>query len=219
MKSIINNVYRTYPLVILLTFNIISCTAQENKGIPLPPANTESGKPLMKALSERQSSRDFIDKPLTDKQLSDMLWAAYGINRPDEKKRTAPSAHDKQEVDIYVALAKGTFLYNAKNHSLIEISKNDIRSKTGKQGFVGTAAVNLVYVLNLEKSSSKDINDAKIWASVTTGAIVQNVYLYCASENLACVVRGWVDIEAMKKELKLNSNQVVLLAQTVGYGK
>jgi SagB-type dehydrogenase family enzyme len=205
--------------VLLYAFALIACTAQDHKVIKLLPPNKEGGKPLMKALSERQSNRDFIDKELTDQQLSDLLWAAYGVNRPDKNKRTAPSAYDKQEVDIYLTTAKGAFLYDAFNHSIVEISQNDIRAKTGKQGFVGTAAINLIYVLDKKKASSNDENQAVAWASVTAGAAVQNVYLYCASENLGCVVRGWVDKEAMTTELKLNGEQVVLLAQTVGYRK
>lgn len=204
---------------LLFVFTIIACTAQDQIVIQLLPPIKEGGKPLMNALNERQSNRDFIDKALTDQQLSNMLWAAYGINRSDKKKRTAPSAHDKQEVDIYVTTAKGAFLYDAFNHSIIEITQKDIRSKTGSQGFVGTAAINLIYVLNKKKASSDVENQAVVWASVTAGAIVQNVYLYCASENLGCVVRGWVDPEIMATELNLNKEQVVILAQTVGYKK
>lgn len=205
--------------LLCLVFTILTSTAQEQRVIKLLPPGKTGGKPLMNALNDRQSSRDYIDKPLTDQQLSDLLWAAYGVNRSDEKKRTAPSAHNKQEIDLYVTMANGTYLFDALNHSLIEINSTDIRSKTGKQGFTGTAAVNLIYVLDKKKAASDDANESIAWGSITAGAIVQNVYLYCASENLGCVVRGWVDKDLMADELKLNENQLVLLAQTVGYIK
>jgi SagB-type dehydrogenase family enzyme len=204
----------------LLIFSLSTiCFSQNVKTFKLLPPDKIGGKPLMQALNERHSSRDFIDKSLTDNQLSGLLWAAYGLNRLDENKRTAPSAHDKQEIDVYVTMDSGAYVYDAVNHALIEITPTDIRSSTGSQAFIKTAALNLVYVLNKEKSSSKDEVEAIAWGSVTTGAIVQNIYLYCASENLGCVVRGWFDKNELAKSLKLSENQVILLTQTVGYCK
>jgi SagB-type dehydrogenase family enzyme len=208
---------------IILKLIVISlsgiCIAQNEATIKLLPPEINEGKPLMQVLNERHSSRDFIDKSLTDQQLSNLLWAAYGINRPGDGKRTAPSAHDKQEIDVYITKDSGTYLYNAPDHTLIEISSIDIRSNTGSQGFVKIAAVNLIFVLNKDKTSSKDESEAISWGSITTGAIAQNVYLYCASENLGCVARGSFDKTTLSKDLKLKENQIILLTQSVGYCK
>ena len=120
--------------------------AQELKPIQLPPPQTEIGKPLMQALKLRQTSRAFASKPLPLQELSNLLWAADGINRPDSGKRTAPSAMNWQEVDVYVALPDALYLYEAKTHTLTPVVAKDLREATGAQSFVKDAPVNLVYV-------------------------------------------------------------------------
>jgi SagB-type dehydrogenase family enzyme len=151
--------------------------------------------------------------------LSNMLWAAFGINRPETGRRTAPTAMNWQEIDIYVTTADGLYLYEAKEHKLIPILQEDIRAKAGKQEFVAEAPVNLVYVADYAKmdTSTSDAND--LFANVATGAIAQNVYLFCASEGLATVVRAWIDKPALKEAMKLRSDQKIILSQTVGYPK
>ena len=188
------------------------------KSVALPRPVTTGGKPLMEALKARQSSRQFNGRKLPDQVLSNLLWAAWGINRPDSGKRTAPSAMNRQEIEVYVTTADGAYLYDAKAHALRTISAEDIRALTGRQRFVKDAPVNLVYVADLAKMRGPAEQKA-MWAAADTGFIAQNVYLFCASEGLATVVRGLVDKPALSKALKLREDQMVILAQTVGYPK
>jgi SagB-type dehydrogenase family enzyme len=173
----------------------------------------------MQALKDRKSAREFSSKELPLQVLSDMLWAADGINRPETGYRTAPSAHNAQEIDIYVALSSGLYLFDAKAHELKLIASGDLRSLTGKQAFVKDAAVNLIYVATLTKLSDAPNEDAVFYAATDTGFVSQNVYLYCASAGLATVVRGWVDKAALEKAMKLQPFQKIILAQSVGYPK
>jgi nitroreductase len=188
--------------------------AEELKPIVLPPPQTEGGKPLMQALKERRSTREFSADKLPPQVLSNLLWAAWGMNREDGR-RTAPSARNRQEMDVYVALAEGLYLYNAKDHRLDPIVKEDLRAATGTQPFVGQAPLNLVYVADQAKLGGPD--DAT--AHADTGFIGQNVYLYCASEDLVTVIRGMVPQEPLAKAMKLRPDQKITLAQTVGYPK
>jgi len=150
--------------------------------------------------------------------LSNLLWAAFGINRPDSGKRTAPTAMNMQEIDIYVATADGLYLYNAKENALEPILSEDIRAATGPQPFVKDAPVNLVFVADFAKMRGSEEN--KVFYSATdTGFVSQNVYLFCASEGLATVVRGYVEKDKLAKVMKLRDDQKIILAQTVGYPK
>jgi nitroreductase len=171
----------------------------------------------MQALKARSSAREFKPDPLPQQTLSNLLWAAFGINRSDGK-RTAPSPHNKQEIDIYVTLASGTYLYNAQKHALEQVTERDLRGLTGTQDFVKTAPLNLVYVADLAKLDGPD--DLKLqWSGADTGFIGQNVYLFCASDSLATVIRGSFDGASLSKALKLRPDQRVVLSQTVGYPK
>lgn len=195
----------------------VSCLlAQDLKPIALPSPQAEGGRPLMQVLKDRKTSRDFAPDKLPQQLLSNLLWAAFGVNRPDGK-RTAPSAINWQEIDIYVARADGLFLYDAKGNRLEQVLAQDIRPATGTQSFVAAAPVNLVYVADLSKASSGP--DTELFTSADAGFIAQNVYLFCASENLATVVRGSVDRVALAKVMKLHPQQKIILAQTVGYPK
>jgi SagB-type dehydrogenase family enzyme len=171
----------------------------------------------MNALARRQSSRSFSVRPLTDQVLSNLLWAADGVNRPDSGKRTAPSALNKQEIDLYVALEEGFYLYNAKKHVLSLILDKDIRPLTGRQGFVNKAALNIVYVADMVAAAGLNREDKVLYAAADTGFIGQNVYLFCASEGLATVIRGLIDKDALGKAMNLKSSQMIILSQTVGY--
>jgi SagB-type dehydrogenase family enzyme len=193
--------------------------AQELKPIQLPPPQTEIGKPLMQALKLRQSSRSFDSKPLPLQELSNLLWAADGINRPESGKRTAPSAVNWQEVDIYVALPEGLFLYEAKTHSLAPVIARDLREATGRQPFVKDAPLNLVYVSDFAKMKNASEDDKMLYGAADVGFVAQNVYLYCASQGLAVVVRAMVDRPTLAKELNLRPEQRIILSQTVGYPK
>jgi nitroreductase len=207
----------TFATVLSLILNVNS------QDITLPAPDKKGGKPLMQALSERQTTRSFNDDNLTHQQLSDMLWAAWGINRNDQKKRTAPSAMNYQEIDVFVALPGGLYQYIAESHTLKMINNKDLRKTTGTQSYVNNAALNLVFVADMGKAGKKEgikIDDSDLFMSYSNAAfIAQNVYLYCASANLGCVVRGSIPKEKLALEMGLKSNQVIILAQTVGVAK
>jgi SagB-type dehydrogenase family enzyme len=191
-----------------------------SQDIVLPAPDKTGGKPLMQALNDRQTTREFDAEDLTMQQLSDLLWAAWGYNRPSEKKRTAPSSRDLQEIDVYAAMKSGLYLYDAATHTLKQIHNRDIRALTGMQEFVGKAPLNLVYVADLAKLGKKEgdeIKDTELLSSyANTGFIAQNVYLCCASSGLACVVRGMVPKDKLAPEMGLRKNQVIILGQTIG---
>ena len=188
------------------------------KTIPLPRPDTTGGKPLMQALKERKSSRSFSERRLPEQILANMLWAAFGVNRPDGH-RTAPSARNWQEIDIYMTTADGLFLYDPYNHVLRELSTADLRSKAGVQEFVATAPVNLVYVADMKKVSATPGDDQELYTGADCGFIAQNVYLYCASEGLSVVVRAMIDRRGLSEAMNLRPEQKIILSQTVGYPK
>jgi len=204
--------------VILLIYSTAICE-EEIKPIKLLPSQTDGGKPLMRALKDRKSMREFASAELPAQILSDLLWAACGINRPDSGGLTAPTAKNMQEIDVYVVKAEGVYLYNAKTSMLMPILTGDIRELTGKQPFVKDAPVNLIYVSDLSKMGGMSAQDADFYAATDTGFVSENVYLYCASAGLATVVRGWVDKAGLAKAMKLRPDQKIVLAQTVGYPK
>jgi len=205
-----------WGLVALLAFSMLA-SAQELKPLQLPRPQMDGGKPLMQALKERKSSRSFSPEKLPPQLLGDLLWAAFGTNRPDSGQRTAPSAMNRQEIDIFVATADGLFRYEAKGHALEPVLAEDIRAATGVQPFVRDAPVELVYVADYDRMGGGTDEDKNLYAAADTGFIGQNVYLFCASEGLATVVRGSVDRAALAKTMKLRAGQKIILAQTVGY--
>ncbi len=208
----------TALLIINLLFVPVMVNAQD---IQLPVPSRKGGKPLMEALNDRGSSREFSEKDLSLQQLSDLLWAAWGINREADGKRTAPSSHNRQEMDVFVALKSGLYLYDAAACSLKQVHGRDIRALTGTQDFPATAPVNLVYVADLAKRGLKegqqvtDTDQLSSWAN--TGFMAQNVYLWCASEGMSCVIRAMVPRDKLAPEMGLKPLQVIILAQTVGF--
>ena len=206
-------------LVALLVICAALSLAQELKPISLPIPQMDGGKPLMQALKDRRTSRAFSGEELSIQELSDMLWAAFGVNRSETGKRTAPSAVNWQEIDIYVATADGLYLYDASPHVLRPILREDIRALTGLQSFVKKAPVNLIFVADYSKMGQASDEDKDFYSAANTGFISQNVYLYCASQGLATVVRGLIDRPALAEAMGLKSDQKVILAQTVGYPK
>ena len=186
--------------------------------IALPPPAKYGGLPLMEALAKRQSSREFAPEALPMQVLSDLLWAAYGVNR-DGGGRTAPSALNCQEVDVFVALPAGAYRYDATAHALHLVAGSDLRSITGYQDFVDEAALDLVFVADHARMGMVPVAQRESYASAAAGAIAQNVYLFCAGNDLAAVIRAWIDRAAIADALGLTHDQQVLLAQTVGYPK
>jgi len=216
------NIPRHFVVPSLMVAVLISSLALANdaqKPVPLPKPQTGGGKPLMQALKDRNSSRSFRAEKLPLQVLSNLLWAASGINRPDSGKRTAPSARNWQEIDIYVAFAEGLYLYEAKGHLLQPVLPDDIRGLTGVQAFVKEAPVNLVYVADTSRMSGASPEDRDLYAGADTGFISENVYLFCASEGLATVVRGSIDRPTLARAMKLRPDQKIMLGQTIGYPK
>jgi len=185
----------------------------------LPAANITGGLPLMQALAQRQSLREFEPTALPLQMLSDLLWAAAGINRPDLGGRTTPSAMNAQELDVYAALPTGLYRYLAKTQTLHLVSASDVRRVTGYQDFVDNAPLDLVFVADYSHMKLVPASQRLSYASVAAGAMAQNVYLYCASGGLATVIRAWLDRDALARAMGLNNEQQVLLSQTVGWPK
>lgn len=208
-----------FCLLFLLARGFSQAPPQDLKEIKLSPPNTESGRPLMQCLRERKSSREFSTEKLSAEVLSNLLWAADGVNRPDSGKRTAPSAVNWQNIDIYVTTAEGLFIYQPQNHSLKQILTEDIQAITGKQDFVKNVPVNLIFVADLSRINRGTDEEKRFYSAAHTGFISQNVYLFCASEGLSTVVRGMIDREAMARAMKLRPDQQVIFAQSVGYPK
>jgi len=193
-----------------------SAVAQSPTSRDLPLPQSEGGQPLIAALKWRRSTREYSDRPLAPQILSDLLWAAFGINRPSGD-RTAPYWRHVMVIDIYLAMADGVWVYEPKTHSLLPHSTEDLRKQTGLQDFVATAPLNLVYVAHGERMTDISPEERRLYASVDVGFIGQNVYLFCASEGLATVFRGAVDTPKLGQALKLPEQQFVTFAQSVGY--
>ncbi|GKT10889.1 nitroreductase family protein [Desulforhabdus sp. TSK] len=200
------------PGCVSLLVLILSLSSYAADFIQLPAPQTTGGKPLMEALKDRKTTRTFSDEKLSMQTLSNLLWAAFGINRPDGR-RTAPSAKNWQEIDIYVAAPEGAYLWDAGKNGLSPVSNRDLRAMTGPQ-----AAVGLVYVADYSRVVDARGFDKDLLVAADTGFISQNVYLFCASESLATVVRGGFD-RSLIKELKLKREQKIILVQPVGYPK
>jgi SagB-type dehydrogenase family enzyme len=211
-------------LIVLVIMGILTAagatTAQVAETINLPAPALEKSKPLMQALQERKSGREFQDKALTAQDLSSLLWCANGINRPESGNRTSPSARNRQDVAIYVVLKEGIYLYEPKKNQLLLVVAGDFRKSAGTQDYVATAPVNLIYVSDLSKLDFyKDREETVLTAGIDAGHCSQNVYLYAASAGLSTVVRTSVDRKKMTAILKLKPEQLVVMGQTVGYPK
>ena len=184
--------------------------------IDLPPPRSQGGTPLIEALRSRRSIRQYAPRQLPPQMLSDLLWVAFGIYRPSGD-RTAPYWRHIMVIDVYAAMADGVWLYEPKTHRLLPHLRSDIRAQTGTQDFVATATLNLVYVAHGERMGDISAEHRRLYASVDTGFIGQNVYLFCASEGLATVFRATLDYDRLARTMELRAGQFVTFAQTVGY--
>jgi hypothetical protein len=197
--------------------------SQQPAGMTLPKPQTQGGRPLMAALNDRQTNRNIGPEKLSPQMLSNLLWAAWGVNRPASRGRTAPSAVNVQEINLYVFLAEGVYLFDGPSHSLKPVVAGDHRARTGTQANVGVAPVNLVYVADFEKYAaglggrSIEAGMQTAWSNAHAGFIAQNVYLFAASEGLGCWFRALIDAPALGKLLNLRPSEKVLYAQGVGY--
>jgi len=208
MKTVLTFTLLLLPLIIY---------SQVNIKLPLP--QKEIGKPLMETLNLRQSTREFKADPLSLQDLSNLLWSGWGINRSETGKRTAPSSRNIQDIEVYVFLQSGVYLYEAKENTLVQLLNEDCRKLTGTQDFVASAPLNLVFISDQTKLSNYSDDDKLITAGADAAFIAQNVYLYCASQNLGTVVRASINKNALIEKLNLRPGQRIILAQTIGYKK
>ncbi|MCM8768354.1 MAG: SagB/ThcOx family dehydrogenase [Candidatus Omnitrophica bacterium] len=205
-------------LIVCLLLGISWLATSENlQPLSLPKPQTTGGKPLMEVLSLRRSVREFSPQDLPSQVISDLLWAAFGLNRPESGKRTAPSAVNWQEIDIYVALSQGVYLYDAKANLLKPVVAGDHRASFGRQSFVKVAPVVLAYVADFSRMGKASQADKDFYSATDTGFISQNVYLFCASAGLNTVVLGVVDRPVLSQVLGLRPDQKIILTQPVGY--
>jgi nitroreductase len=184
--------------------------------LELPPPRSD-GSPLLSLLAQRQSRRVFSRRVLPLELLSDLLWAAFGVNRPETTGRTAPSGLNVQEIDVYVAVATGVYLFEANAHRLHRVARIDARRVTGYQDFVDDAPLDLIYVADRAPARSLLGSQQDMFAAVCAGAVAQNVYLFCAEQGLNTVVRAWFNARVLGDALQLGPDERVLLTQTVGY--
>ena len=185
--------------------------------IHLPPPEASGGMPLMQALNNRMSTKEFTTQAIPQDQMSNLLWAAFGINRPESGKRTAATAVNCQDIQIYVVLEEATYVYQAKEHRLIPVVKRDVRSFAATQRYAKAAPINLVYVSDHSRMPDRFRDKKPIYAAFHAGAISQNVYLYCASVRMGAVVRDSVDRAGLRDVLNLREDQTIVMAQSVGY--
>lgn len=206
--------------LLLVCLMLSAATFAADKVVKLPKPNLNRTGAVMKALSERQSTREYASKALSLADLSDLLWAANGINRSDSGKRTAPSAMNKQDVDVYVVLPEGTYLYDAKNHELNLVAEGDHRGAVaGGQAFVKTAPVSLVLISDISRFGDAKSARNQLMGAMDAGIVSQNISLFCSSANLATVPRASMDFDQLKKLLKLKETQMPMMNHPVGYFK
>ncbi|WP_108823443.1 SagB/ThcOx family dehydrogenase [Dysgonomonas sp. Marseille-P4361] len=197
--------------IILLIISFVFVCSLLAQDIQLVSPQRTGGKPLMDALNERQSRRDFEKKELSPQMLSDLLWAANGFNRDD--KRTVPTSQNRQEMDVYVMFDTGIYLYDAKGHVLKLIKKGDFRKDLGQANISDNAAFSLIYVANMDRASNREAG------FIDSGFIAQNVYLYCASAGLGTVVRGSFTRPNLHNTMELTKDQEITIVQAVGFIK
>ena len=203
-------------LMIIIFYQSVVFT-QSGTDISLPTPVVNGGKPLMDCLLERKSSRDFSKTPIPIQILSDLLWGAYGINRTEEGKHTAPTARNWQDIEIYVIIPSGVYRYESTSHELKLLKIGDHSKTAGRQDFVSIAPLNIIIVSNFDKMGEMTVEDKKLYAGIHAGAVMQNIYLYCASVGLNTVARRLFNHDELAKIINLSSNKQIILTQTVGY--
>ena len=224
---------KTVPAVTVMATSALAFSG-ENSFVPelqtivLPKPDKDGGKSVLASLVDRKTTRSISSKSLPLQVVSNLLWAGFGVNRESgsfgKKGRTAPSASNSQEIDLYIALPEGVYFYEAVPHHLLPVARGDFRARSGGRG-AATAPVNIFYIADLSRydlgpsQPDREIGDPEVQKSyyyTDTGFIAQNIYLFASSFGLAAWFHN-CDKENTVKEFKLKSNQRVLFAQTVGY--
>ncbi|MDR2907441.1 MAG: nitroreductase family protein [Bacteroidales bacterium] len=201
--------------ILFLAF-MVAAMAINAQNIKLPAPKKTGGMPLMEALNNRKSGRAYSDKALTQQQLSNMLWAATGVNREDGRM-TAPTASNNQQVEIFVANKDGVYQYMPKTNELKTVLKGDNRTLFAKQPNHQKAPVLMLFVANYDKMGKYDDNAKLKYGFTDVGNVSQNVYLFAASEGMASVVMGMFEPEPLVKALKLTPAQKPILTQAIGF--
>ena len=204
----------------LLLFSAIlgNLYSQDLKSIMLNSPDKTRGLPVMQALAKRASATVFTGEKLKLQDLSDLLWAANGINRPELKKRTAPSAMNAQDIDIYVFMAEGVYLYNAASNLLDPVVAGDQRLLVaGRQAEVANASVFLVMVSDISRFPGSDEAMKLSLAAMDAGLVSQNISLFCAGTGLSTRPRATMDNVKIKEILKLKDSQHLMLNNPVSY--
>jgi nitroreductase len=201
--------------VAFLSLGVTSWAAEPVSKMELPAAQMQGGKPLMQALQARSTNREIRPDKLADQVMANLLWAAFGINRPDTAQRTAPSAMNSQEIDLFVALPQGVYLYEPKTQQLKLVHSEDVRARTGGQPFVTNAPITVLLIADLARLTKAKPEAREFYAAFDAGCISQNIYLFCASEGLATVVHE-LDRGPLTRLLKLGPEQKIILAQAIG---
>jgi Nitroreductase len=202
---------------LILLIVLLTCSNLIAQNVDLPTPQKTGGMPLMAALSKRSTVRAFDTTDISMQQLSNLLWASFGINRPDGK-RTAPSANNKQEIDIYVLLKQGAYIYDAQNNKLNQVVAEDLRSQATDQRFA-EAPVQLIFIADFAKRKGNSEENNLRTANIDCGYISQNTYLYCASEGLVTGARGTIKRDPLISKLNLRPEQAIILAHSVGHPK
>lgn len=204
----------------LLIFIAMTSITLFGQSIVLNKPNMDRGSSMMEAFANRASNREFIETPLNLQDLSDLLWTANGINRPEEGKKTAPSAMNSQDIDLYVATKEGCYFYDAKKHQLDMVCNEDLRALVGgKQDFVLKAPVVLIMVSDISRFNHGDETLRMAWANMDAGYVSQNIGLFCAANNLNTVPRASMDKELLHRKMNLKESQKLILNNPVSYQK
>jgi SagB-type dehydrogenase family enzyme len=200
-----------------LFMTLSNVNSQELQAIKLNSPNKSRGSAVMKALSDRHSDREYDAKDISLQDLSDLLWAANGVNRSNGN-RTAPSAMNRQEIDVYIVREDGTYLYDAADNTLKPLSKGDYRKAVaGGQDFAATAPVCIVLAANLEKLGDPASEHTRLIAAMDAGIVCQNINVFCSAAGLSTVPRATMDRDELTKALKLTDKQYLMLNNPVGY--
>ncbi len=219
--------------VILATISLSPCTlaAQDLQPIKLSPPDTTRGLPFMKALAVKASATAWSDKELSLQDLSDLLWAANGLNRPAENKTTASSAMNAHDVDIYVFMQAGVFVYDYRTHQLTPVASGDFRSAILPQRpprpgaerpaapSTPEAAIQIVLVSDAARFRAGSDEQRYEWGALDAGIVSENVTLFCAATGLKTRPRAMMEKEKIKEVLKLRPTQRIFLNHPVGYAR
>ena len=202
-------------IVGLLIFSALN--AQQIKPIKLKEPNLNRGSSLMYALENRKSSTEYSDKMLSLEDLSDLLWAANGVNRPEEGKRTPASAMNRQDVMIYTFTAEGVHLYNADDHELTPVTQGDHRKLFGERGM---SPLIILLVTDIAKFGDVGTDELRReWGAIDIGLASQNMALFCSGNDIGTRPRAGMDRDGIKTLLKLTDTQLPMLNHAVGYFK